>query len=139
MMHQTLYEGVRLASWGIGLLLGWTVLHRTLTAFFSELHLLGYPVKETTPWPPIRSAAPLTVLFAAAATAMIPLVAFTAPITAGVVRWFTPYPWPGTSIMALHLLLVVEMYFLLRITDRPIFNSAWAVCWYIFAMGVVFL
>lgn len=138
-MMLNIFEGLRLACWGVGLLLVWLSMQRTVQEAHRRLANVGVLAPPSHAELPITAAHPQMLIAIAFICGTVPLFAFTPQIMGGFVRWLDGRWSPSTSALALQAQFMVEVYFLYRIAFRPAFKMRWAASWYLFSMIVGFV
>lgn len=138
---ETFFEGARLGAWGIGLLLTFMVAVRLANAAHLYLSEKIGPV----PAPIMRYSAldaerPLLGMLSAMAVGLVALFSFSVPIFENHVWWLKiDGVNEALSILATHVLILLQLYFINRLLAEPKEKLVWAGGWYAFSMGLACL
>ena len=114
-----LFEAARLSAWGLGLILVYLSLTRSLNAVHWHLHERGLVRVPTVRFAPPRSTAGNPTTFFAMLLGLIPILAFTQPIAAKHVGWLSIGPGPWASLCAVWLLCIIIVFLLWKLAFNP--------------------
>jgi hypothetical protein len=134
--EQSLFEGLRLASWGIGVLLFLLTMNRLRrVAIEFVARRYGWWPSADMPVPALRDDTLSIGLIGALAVSLIAPLAFTRPILDNMVTWLKMGPSPAMAAGAVIVLILAELYFLWRLDHtEDLYTLKWAACWAAFSM-----